>query len=130
MMNATTLQSKLAHFTGTENYHRLGMYRWLLATDGVAYLAKNAECFWLLDIIASYQPKISKSNKQGLKHMQFWTLRKTGATSAVVECREESGMKPFVRQEIPYTDFPLDEVKIWVQGEIGREMVMLLPSEY
>lgn len=38
-------------------------------------------------------------------------------------------------QEIPYTDFPLAQIRIWVQGSTGIEagkmlQVAMLPSEY
>ena len=45
--------AQLSHFTGTEKYYRIS--RRHLLTDGTKYLAKEAECFWLMDAIASHR---------------------------------------------------------------------------
>ena len=48
--------SQLPHFTGTERYYRIG--RRHLLTDGTKYLAEEAECFWMMDAIASHLSEI------------------------------------------------------------------------
>jgi hypothetical protein len=55
LLDAETLTQGLQHFCGTEQYfkHLFG----LRYTEGVAYLAKNGECYWLIDAIASHQPQ-------------------------------------------------------------------------
>jgi hypothetical protein len=130
-MDATELKQGLSQFYGTENYYRhpFGM----VYTDGVKFLAENAAAYWLLDVIASYQPKLKKNQDQRLRDMQFWKLEvKDG--KGVVTCRADSGVKPAVKQKIEYTDFPLPEAEIWVSStgtEDGKTLlVMLLPSEY
>lgn len=47
-------ETDLDHFTGTECYYRY--LCGLRLTDGVKYLADEGGAYWLLDIIASYQP--------------------------------------------------------------------------
>ncbi|MGA9381161.1 MAG: DUF6876 family protein [Phormidium sp.] len=49
MLSAEQLKSQLSHFTGTDNYYK----HWLgfQYTDGIKFLADNAECYWLLDAI-------------------------------------------------------------------------------
>ncbi len=44
--------SRLSLFTGTEHYYRIS--RRHLLTDGTKYLAEEAECFWMMDAIASH----------------------------------------------------------------------------
>jgi hypothetical protein len=44
--------SQLSYFTGTERYYRIT--RKHLLTDGTKYLAEEAECFWMMDAIASH----------------------------------------------------------------------------
>jgi hypothetical protein len=44
--------AQLSNFTGTEKYHRIS--RRHLLTDGTKYLADEAECFWMMDAIASH----------------------------------------------------------------------------
>ena len=112
-------EESLAQFTGTEKYYS---YFNLKLTDGVYYLAKEGNCFWLLDIILSYQPKYSQVP------FQLWELNIDEAEdkrTAVVTMREDSGKKALVQQRIPYTDFPLDYIKLYV-----IDKVVLLPSEY
>lgn len=112
-------EQSLEQFTGTEKYYS---YLNLKLTDGVYYLAKEGKCFWLLDIILSYQPKHRQV------HFQLWELNIDEAEdkrTAVVTMREDSGQKALVEQRIPYTDFPLDYIKLYL-----IDGVILLPSEY
>jgi hypothetical protein len=52
--------SQLSHFTGTERYYRIS--RRHLLTDGTKYLAEEAECFWMMDAIASHLSEIGTDN--------------------------------------------------------------------
>ena len=116
-MNTPNIESELAHFTGTEQYFR----HWLKFnfTDGVKYLADEANCYWLLDAIGSYQYKLKKVP------FQVWILKVNPDNSAVLEMKEDTDQPILVKQEIPYTDFPLTEIKLYyIDG------VLLLPSEY
>lgn len=117
-MNMNNLKN-LGQFTGTERYHRHTLAR-LLYTDGVEFLAENADCYWLIDAIASYQPQLKS---QRLREFQVWTLT-VKDRSAILTCREDSDCEPVVTQEIEFTDFPLPEIKLWVENG-----VLLLPSE-
>jgi hypothetical protein len=101
----------------------------MVLTDGTKYLAEEAGAFWLMDAIASHQPKCLKEKM--LQEIQFWTLkvnRKKG--TAVLECRKDSGYPPTVTQKFPYTDFPLDEVELYVEPLDETNYVILLPSEH
>lgn len=114
------IESQLAQCIGTEKYHRLSpLHGRLVCTDGVKLMAELCGAFWLIDAIASYRRK---------EEMQFWTLKVSNNT-AVLSMREDSDRPELVHQEIEYTDFPLDEMKVWVQ-ESGQYMVAMLPSEY
>jgi hypothetical protein len=123
-------QSDLDQFTGTEHYYRYigGM----LLTDGAKFLAEKAGAFWLLDIIASYQKDKRILGNERLRDMQFWTLtvkpENAGGHKGVVVCQEDSDIPPVITQNIPFTDFPMPEVKLWVQR--GEHLVIMLPSEY
>jgi hypothetical protein len=135
--DAKQLQEALDGFTGTEAYHRLTMSRTLVATDGVAFLANAAGCFWLMDIIASYQPRCAKD--PSLRDFQLWRLvrhdpplQKGGQkVMATVYCDRDKDDTAF-SQDIPYTDFPLPSLKLYVEaGECGGKavMVVMLPNE-
>jgi hypothetical protein len=139
MKTAQEIQNGLAQFYGTEHYHRLSpLHGKLVCTDGVAWLAENAGAFWLIDIIASYQARCMKDEM--LRDMQFWTLtvhrppleKRGNRIMATVICERDTG-DVAIKQEIPYTDFPLPEIKFYVEpGEVGGKMVYvcLLPSEH
>jgi len=131
-MNAQELESALQNFTGTEQYHRIGLSKTVVATDGVAFLAKEAKAYWLTDIVASYQGSILRSSDPKcamLREFQVWTLRKnkTGSGAKIV-CTDGNTDESIFSQRIEYTDFPMQEVKIWVQPQDAL-MVMMLPSE-
>ncbi len=113
-------EQSLEQFTGTEKYYNY--LCGLKLTDGVHYLATKGKCFWLLDVIASYQPKNSQVP------FQLWELEvkeDKDKRGAVITMREDTGKKALVEQKIPYTDFPLQSIKLYVINK-----VVLLPSEY
>lgn len=112
-------KSDLDQFTGTEHYYN---YLGIKLTDGVKYLAEIGGAFWFLDIICSYQA--NKNIKA--KHFQVWMLKvdlekKTG----IVTMKEDTGMPDLVTQNLEYTDFPLDEITLWL-----IDGILILPSEY
>lgn len=129
-------KSELNQFSGTEHYYK-HLFGRLVYTDGVQYLAENAGAYWLIDAIASYQGSKQLSTPS-LKEFQLWELKKVGK-SAILTCKADSGVKPAVSQEIEFTDFPLDEIKLYCeQGGVGDRgsplppcptMVLMLPSE-
>lgn len=111
------LEDELAQFTGTTQYYR--NFTGLLYTDGVHFLAERAKAYWLIDLVGSYQPR--------LKHMpfQFWEMKVERDKSALVTMVEDIGKPVLVKQEIPYTDFPLTKFSFYVCSN-----VMMLKSEY
>ena len=120
-MNTDNLRD-LNQFTGSECFYTnpIGKMRY---SEGVRFLAENANCYWLIDAIASYQPKLLKI--ETFQYLQFWELAVHPNRSCELLCREDSNIEPAVRQEIEYTDFPLPEIKLWV--EYG---MLILPSEH
>ena len=120
MMNAADLMNGLAQMTGTETYHRHPLMRSLMLTDGVVFLAENAEAWWLTDIVASHQVDA----KVRAEDFQLWELV-VAYNKGVVTMRSDSDVPPIVTQEIEFTDFPLDSVKFYLTGK-----VLMLPSEY
>jgi len=105
---------------GTEAYHKFSsLSNYLVVTDGVLAVAEAARCFWLLDIIGSYQ-----TDKRPDPHFQVWKLVVSHEdNTAVVSGYNDTTL--IVKQEIPFTDFPLDELKLFLMDGI-----VLLPSEH
>ena len=116
------IQENLSYFHGTEMYHthQLGVGLKILITDGCHYLREAAGCYWLFDLILSYQMRKTIQKES----FQVWRLRKNHDESAVVNCTDGNG-KFIVKQKIEYTDFPLDTIEVWLVDGIG-----MLPGEY
>lgn len=131
-MSQTTKESlaaDLPHFTGTESYTNLS-YPWLrkkfLLTDGAQYLAEKAKAFWLMDAIASHQ----LNKKVAREPFQVWELVVGADCNAVLTCTD-GDQHLLARQEIPYTDFPLEALSLYVsQDDALGGLVVMLTSEY
>ena len=110
--------SELEQFTGTTQYYRSSFGR-LLLTDGAHYLRERLNCYWLIDIVESYQPKVRN------RPFQLWSINVNPDKSALVEMREDTGLEPLVRQAIKYTDFKLKQYEFFC-----IDKVVMLKSEY
>lgn len=117
MKSVEEIQNNLPYFTGTEHYYQYNFG--IKLTDGVKYLADSCDCYWLLDIVASYQVDEKIKNEE----FQVYKLN-VKDNSAVLEITD-GNYNILATQEIEYTDFPLDEITIWFTDD-----VILLPSEY
>jgi hypothetical protein len=115
------IENELAQCTGGDEYHRHPISG-LLYTDGVRTMAEVCGAYWLIDIVASYQYKFTEA--PSLSEFQVWELKVKG-NRGVVTCQSDSDCPPVVRQVIRYTDFPLNNMKLWVEGG-----VIILPSEH
>lgn len=110
--------SELEQFTGTTSYYRSSFGK-LLLTEGIHYLRERLDCYWLIDVVESYQPELKEVP------FQVWSIDVKQDKSAVVEMKEDTGLEPIVRQEISYTDFKLPQYEFYcIDG------VVLLKSEY
>jgi hypothetical protein len=134
MLNATELLNGLGGFYGTDGYHKLTIFPGFVGTDGVKYLAQNAECFWLIDEIAiANATRASIKNNPALQDIQFWELTVKDRVGTLT-CRVDSDQPPVFQKTIGSTDFPLPSQKIWVaaagdpDGKVFK--VLMLPSEY
>ncbi len=110
------LEAELDQFHGTTRYFR--NFTGLLFTDGIKYLAEQASCYWLVDLVGSHQPAV-----EGVR-FQLWEIA-VEDSKALVTMREDTHEPVLVRQRIPYTDFPLKEFSFYCV-----DSVMMLKSEY
>jgi len=124
-MTKEEIEAALAHCTGGDEYHRHGLMRQFLFTDGVYEMAEMCQAHWLVDVIASWQHTALKDPM--LRQMQFWTLTKR-KKDWIVTCDRDKG-DTALKQVIKYSDFPLESMKIWVQYD-GQNIIAMLPSEY
>ncbi len=112
------LEEELLQFIGTTQYHR-STFGTLNITDGVHYLTEKATCFWLIDLIESFQPKL-----RGID-FQIWGIKVDEDKTAVIYCKEDSNKKPVVLKKIGFTDFPLKNSELYCVDN-----VVLLKTEY
>ena len=120
-MEKKITETDLAQFIGTEEYYR---YYNLLLTDGAHYLAEQAECFWLMDLIASHA-----SIKRWLGKEDFITCKLTVQDTVGEVVFDDGNGNILARQHIPFTDFPLEKIELFIaRGE--DNFVVMLPGEY
>lgn len=142
------LNDESRNFIGTENYylHATGK---LVYTDGVKWLAETGQCYWLIDVVASYQPEIARNDR--VYEFQAWrlTVGDVGeygeGKNAVVECgrdivdvqavnnRNHVVVERCVEQKL-WTDLPgKGEITLYcIPGQVGHAIkpVLMLTSEY
>lgn len=111
---------QLSLFTGTEHYYRIN--RLCVLTDGTAYVAEGAGAFWLMDTAASYLIELGNRD-------WFVLIRLTVMGSSALMSLEDGNGHVRVSQEIPYTDFPMQELILYACWD-GDHWVLMLPSEY
>ena len=116
------IRETFAHATGSEKVWRLFRNRDdFLITEGVRALGDMAEAWWLLTDIAAWcfcEPGVRRES------FTDWTLKLDGTKAVLIG--EDGNGHELVRQEIPYTDFPLPEgITLFKVGN-----VLMLPSEY
>ena len=120
---------ELRQFTGSETYYRHGLARNVLYTEGAKYLADRAGAYWLLDIVALYQNVAAVQEQE----FQVWTLKVGPDRLGAISCEDGNGKEVF-QYIVPYTDFPLDEIKLWcgIDGAADGQTVRViyLPSEH
>jgi hypothetical protein len=119
-MKPTITAADLRQFTGTDQWYRHSLNRKVLYTDGVQFVAENCGAYWLIDEIAiaqQFEPRVKT------EEFQVWRLKVTNST-ATLSCEDGNGNAVFSKH-ITFTDFPMDEIEMWVEGN-----VILLPSEH
>ena len=72
-MNKLEILKTLYHFNSSDNLYKYQLGKlYFNYTDGIKFLVENVNCFWLLDIILSYQ---SEKILQ-IEYFQVWKLIK------------------------------------------------------
>jgi hypothetical protein len=120
LTDANAFYAQLNQFTGSTEFYR----HWLKGfsyTEGVRFLAKQARCYGLIDLIASLQVRALKD--AWLREFQLWELFVKDGTG-ILACSRDSDDVAF-REVIGSTDFPITYVHLYVEGG-----VLMLPSEH
>src|SRR5664280_1939398 len=123
-MNTYEIKRALREFRGTEKYykHLFPGKSPIILTDGCNFVREHMNAYWLFDAILSYQTeKILRD-----VNFQIWELRQQRKDlSWLLSCRPDSDKNPLITQVLEFSDFKIEEIKIWLIGNVA-----LLPSEY
>ena len=114
------LKLELKHFSGSDQFYRHPIYRAYISTDGVQYLAEKGQAHWLVDFIFIHQ---SKRQLKG-QAFQVWNIKVSDADKATFTV-EDGNHNKLIELKIPFTDFPLNELTLWLVNG-----TLMLPSEY
>ncbi len=127
-MTNNELLYHLHSFTGTEQYHRFSpLFNAVVLTDGAKYLADEAGAYWLMDMIASHLGAVPSQENFVIALLTKEGVNEPGALFTLQDDIPPNNI--WAEQDIEYTDFPLDEIKLYVvDSEVG--WVVMLPSEY
>jgi len=125
--------SDLAHFTGDSERYIHFFNKHVIYTPGIKCLADKAGAHWLVDAIASYYGtrlmKAAIAKDERLSSLHFWTLDVADDNSATLVLQADSGEEPAISQDIPFTDFSVEQIRIWA-GFDGKYWTIYLPSEH
>ena len=124
------IETRLAQVQSGDTLYRHWM-KGICYTEGVRFAAELCGAYWLIDAIASHQ-----FGKVKAEPFQVWTLhvaskdapKQKNSVAAILICTDGDkgdGAVELARQNIEYTDFPIDKITIWVE-----DGVMLLPAEH
>lgn len=115
----TDLKTELRAFTGSNCFFKHPLFVSYRYTEGVQYLARQAEAYWLIEYIFGQQV-------QGLIKLDFqvWTLELQKDNAISISVQDDEG-NIVAHYNFEYTNFPLEELTLWfIDG------TLLLPGEY
>ena len=119
MITFDELQTETRMFTGTSGWYRFSPLSKLTITDGIKYITDKYKCYWILDIITSYQ------NKFPMFELQVWEIKVNEKTSSAIIQGKDGNLEIYVTQKIPFTDLNVEKIVFWCQNQ-----VIYLPSEH
>ena len=116
MMTPEAIEKDLAQYHGTETWWKQDVLPGIVYTDGVKRMLALCKAYWLLlEIGMNYTKK---------EEFQVWILTKHPNESALLSMGDGNG-NCFFHKTIPFTDFPLKEIKLFL-----TDGVLMLPCEY
>ena len=131
------IQETIESFYGSDESYRHGINRKVIFSQGARYVAESCGACWLIDeiAIAQFKPKVRA------EEFQVWKLAViedsdiyTNAGAGMPMCGtghkavltlDDGNGNIVLSKPIPFTDFPLPEVTLWVENN-----TIYLPSEH
>lgn len=118
------LEAALSHYTGTEQYFRHGLNHTVVYTDGVAFFAKAAGAYWMLDIFATELPG-------HCRRAEFLSIKMHVAERRARLLADDGKGKVLWQRKIDFTDCPAGEWSFFMAvGGPDATLVVMLPREY
>ena len=118
--------SESKEFTGTEQWYKHNIFP-IVYTDGVRWLARTLECYWLLDDIALFSAELRKVH-------DFLLVKFTAKSHDTGELVFEDGNdNVLLKRKYEFADLitPKECIRIYSISDGGfKKHVLLLPSEY
>ena len=127
-MDEIDLKNALAEYSGSQQFFRVSAFaRNSVVTEGVKFLADEAQCYWLLDMVVSHLPAVIAADET----FAVVTLkRNTEGSGAVFQIVDDVPANVvYARQEIEFTTFPLPSIKLYLQTDT-EHWTLMLPGEY
>ena len=132
----TLTQADLNGHNGVNQWYFNAQARSVLYSSGLKVVFDKGEAYWLLSALLAHETKniglkAACQNDEDFDFLHFWTLTVNPDKSAVLSCRKDTDQPEVVRQEIPFTDFPLPSLTIYAGNDgPGTPRKLFLPSEY
>jgi hypothetical protein len=120
----TQWAKQLTQFSGTENYYRIMPN--VLMTDGAKFVADNGEAYWLMTDLAAHCAEFTEKETFIVATLQ---VTRTATSSHAILKLDDGNDNILAQQFIEYTDFPLDEIKLYACYN-GDMWVIMIPREY
>ena len=120
----TTWANELNNFSGTEHYYRITPDT--VITDGAKFVADKGGAYWLMVAIASYLPEFTSKETFVVATLN---VTRTATSSHAILKLDDGNDNILVEQLIEYTDFALNEMKLYACYN-GDAWVIMLPREY
>jgi hypothetical protein len=116
----------LDQYYGTDHYYKTNMFvKNVVHTDGIAALAEEAQCYWLLDVLATEFYDALKAEKPDSYYINL-DCKQNKVLITMVDFRD----RLIYSKQINYTDLPSGKLTIKAGWEgKGGMMILCLPSE-
>ena len=128
MMDPIDLKNALAEYSGSQQFFRFSAFaRNFVVTEGVKFLADEAQCYWLLDVIVSHLPAVIAADEEFAVVTLERDAEGSGAVFQIAD--DDPANVVYARQEIEFTTFPMPSIKLYLQTDT-EHWTLMLTSEY
>lgn len=120
-----TLRENLQQFYGSQQMFQLPLIKTKF-TDGVHYLAKEAQCFWLITDASVFAKNLmDKSHFITIDFKRLSETEKVEKGCEAIISYGDGNENILETHRYNVTDFPLDELRLYFVND-----TLMLPSEY